>query len=366
MTTMTRDAGLKSTLQSLRLELGTRTTQQLRVFLDTKFWILLRDAESGTDALELKSILSDAASADKLVCPLEQYLFVELLNQRDPAKRERLIPLVDELTRGGVCLLPPHERVFVEVAEFMRAVMNPAFDPGSSVAPVEWMWTKIAHVLGFSQLTLRNASEMARHSFEAFSMNRLWTMNLSDMLAEVGDTPVDAMPWSESADLLNNNKRNEALLFTDKQELYLSEIRGCFDAYADSLKGVWEVLYTDFSGQPLPEGAGAQGSSTLASFLTKVFRERTEIARRLMPTCHIAASIYTAMQWDRHRRYQQNDFADFGHAAGAVGYGNIFLTERSLRTLLNNTKLSTQFGVQVVSSVREAIETISASLVRTG
>jgi len=76
-----------------------------------------------------------------------------------------------------------------------------------------------------------------------------------------------------------------------------------------------------------------------------------------LPTIRIGASLHAALRWDRKRRYKANDLFDFRHAEAVLPYCDFFLTEHSLRALLNdrNLKLGEYFNCKVVSAPTDAL-----------
>jgi hypothetical protein len=57
-------------------------------------------------------------------------------------------------------------------------------------------------------------------------------------------------------------------------------------------------------------------------------------ALRDLPTINIQAGIHGAIRWDKQRKYNPNDWLDILHAAAGMPYCDVFLTERSLASLL--------------------------------
>ena len=71
-----------------------------KIYLDTKFWIEIRDVIYGeTNAKpivkEIFNNLKDKVMAGKIICPFSSALFDELLKQGDRAKRKRTAQIAD-------------------------------------------------------------------------------------------------------------------------------------------------------------------------------------------------------------------------------------------------------------------------------
>ena len=74
-----------------------------------------------------------------------------------------------------------------------------------------------------------------------------------------------------------------------------------------------------------------------------------------LPYIDIHAGVHTAIRRDKKRRLKPNDFHDFGHAAAAVPYCSVFLTDGPLKALLCSRPLNfdQRYGCHVVASVPE-------------
>lgn len=90
-----------------------------RVYLDTRFWILLRDACLGRaqDSLhdEMLDRLRRLVDSGKVICPINANTLAELLKQRDQTTRLATAKLIDELSLG-VALQSEAERTGTNVS----------------------------------------------------------------------------------------------------------------------------------------------------------------------------------------------------------------------------------------------------------
>ena len=79
---------LDAYVKERRLALGQNTTARRKVYLDTKFWVMLRDHRLGRSRdpviAELTDLLVDCAASAKLICPISDDIFLEILRQTDP------------------------------------------------------------------------------------------------------------------------------------------------------------------------------------------------------------------------------------------------------------------------------------------
>ena len=92
--------------------------QHQRVYLDTRFWILLRDVALGRprqDAdVTLLNVLRELVQSGAVVCPLGDGTLLEVLRQSDPNTRLATERLMDELSLG-VAIQNAEDRLKTEV-----------------------------------------------------------------------------------------------------------------------------------------------------------------------------------------------------------------------------------------------------------
>ena len=84
---------------------------------------------------------------------------------------------------------------------------------------------------------------------------------------------------------------------------------------------------------------------------------KRSVALRL-PSLHVSALCHAAVRWDKGRKLVANDFYDFHHAAAAVGYCRAFMTEKPLRSLLQqkHLQLANDYPCVVIADINEAVE----------
>ena len=108
----------------LRLQLGSEIKDIKKIYLDTNYWLELRDADLCRSRKEsfinLLSLLKNAVKSGKVICPISDENFYEILLQSDPKTLKASIRLIDELSRG-VALISTNERIQFEVLSFLHS-----------------------------------------------------------------------------------------------------------------------------------------------------------------------------------------------------------------------------------------------------
>ena len=81
------------------IELGSSLSSFTKVYLDKRFWILLRDASIGRSTCSaVDSLLNSlrlAVQKGDLICPISGSIFFELLKQEDIKTRRSTAELID-------------------------------------------------------------------------------------------------------------------------------------------------------------------------------------------------------------------------------------------------------------------------------
>jgi hypothetical protein len=124
-----------------------------KIYLDTKYWIYIRDVEleRSNDKI-LKQILDglrDLVKNKIAICPINDEIFYELLLQTDPITLNQTVKIIDELSRG-VAILSSEERVMYETLYFF----NSFYDGNGQMQPQEEMvWSKVSYIYGLTHPT---------------------------------------------------------------------------------------------------------------------------------------------------------------------------------------------------------------------
>ncbi|MHB1667745.1 hypothetical protein [Thiomonas sp.] len=81
------DVSLDEHVRRCQIVLAQALEPRQAIYLDTKFWIILRDAATGVrateDKLELLALLRANVAVGKAFCPISESTFAELFKQPD-------------------------------------------------------------------------------------------------------------------------------------------------------------------------------------------------------------------------------------------------------------------------------------------
>jgi len=174
-------------------------------------------------------------------------------------------------------------------------------------------------------------------------------MPLTEILDMLGEKGLRTVGWQPApAAKLNAEKRLARDRVNSFRQLYRDEFRGVLDVFASSI-GDTIVYFSEISGRDIKTVTDAQRDAYALVLIALISAalEKYDLSQQL-PTVHVMATLFAYVQWDRNRKYKDNDFADFGHAAAALAFCNGFATERSLGALVTQAGLDTLYGCQIL------------------
>lgn len=340
------------------IELGSSLSSFTKVYLDKRFWILLRDASMGRSTCSavhrLLNSLRLAVQKGDLICPISDSIFFELLKQEDIRTRRSTAELIDELSHG-VTLVPREQRIGQELV----GVFTKFADDGKEYNIVDHLvWAKLGYVLGVIHPTFPSADPDTERAIQKAFFDYMWEFPLAAQIDTIGE---DGYRKPESFDVtanqinkLNRQHQGEVRSFG---QVYIDELRGVLSLCMHHPRSWLEQQYELETGKPYrpyPEQV-RRLEHDLCTFFGNLIAHKKQAAL-MLPTLHISALCYAAIRWDQQRNLSPNDIHDFHHAAAAIGYCNAFLIEKPLMHLLaqGQLKIKTDFSCTVISDIDKA------------
>lgn len=313
-------------MRQRRIDLGAAVASIQRIYLDQRFWLLLRDVSlnrSRDKAIsDLLAFLKLSVSEGKSICPISESVFIELLKQSDDTTRLATAHLIDELSLG-VTLIPFDDRVRQELCNsFYEQAGAPDL-----ISVRELVWTKLSYVLG--EVHPSNTPfppEEALAIQKAFS-DRMWNVPLADILGHIGQPPSSGADWDSIAANLNAKNREHSSTLRSYAQTFRIEFEGALSLFRNEMNALSAEL----------DQRGYKGFGAKQAHLSP--NKRFEAFALSIPTLHINTSCHAAVRWDQKRKLTGNDLFDFHHAQAALGYCDVFLTEKPLSDLLSQRHL---------------------------
>lgn len=175
-----------------------------KIYLDTRFWVLLRDAymERSTvrAADELLGEIRAAVAGKKALCPISESVFLELMKQQDLITRRATASLIDEFSHG-VTLVPYEQRV---AQELVGIIALPRPDGPEYHEPKELVWSKLSYVLGLVHPSKTAFDAEDELVIQKAFFDHMWKIPLVEVISYLEDEnnfPPES--FGEVADRLN-------------------------------------------------------------------------------------------------------------------------------------------------------------------
>jgi hypothetical protein len=348
--------------ESKRRLLSKDVTSRHRIYLDTKYWIVFRDASLGKASssldLDLLNLVKSLKASEKVICPLSYSSVHELWLQKDLASRRATAALMDELS-DSVCLQPPHILFDMELWHLLFSALVTANPEPFSRGLV---WTKVGYYLGEPTFMCKSLPDEIAQVIQKCVDDSLFESTLGEMIDALSKGPPPPMADRDrlAIELTTGKYQHSESSFS---ELYRQEIAGGLEAHHDSCCNVMEDLCKATGLITTVDSTDRDAGGRMVRGLIESALKAGKIQARF-PQLHINASLHAASRWDNRRTYKRGDCEDFRHAGSALPYCNYFLTERSLAHLLCNKplELDVEYETKVRSDSQSAIRELSRLL----
>lgn len=347
------DVSVNEYIRSQCIELSQSVITQKIVYLDTKFWIIIRDVSLGRNsnpgAVAFHDLVLSLADSEKCIFPMSQDIFIEVLKQSVAIGLDETVRLIDLLSKG-VSLISLDERVFLEALQFMLSLM------GHSVYECnEQVWTKLTYTMGFITPTNIHPDELIDRALQKAYIDQMWSCSLSDMVEQMKENGEISLPaHTPIANTLNAGQFAHEHENSTFGAMFTSELAGMLDVYQD--------IFPDLSARLIAIKAGKEvdieklntpeSHRLLRNAIYNTFKLGK--AKNNLPTFGILSGLYAATRWDKQQRFEENDIHDFNHAASALPYADYFFTEKGLAHLI--TQKSTQYDKLYQCNVQSKVK----------
>lgn len=351
------DISVETYIKRKRVELSQQIRTSKKIYLDLKFWILFRDTRTKRyldhKCADLLNIIETLVREGKAICPISSDIFWEIQKQADSGTLKSTIDLVDDLSKGITIISLP-ERFNLEFSSFIQTKFR-----RSIYSLDELVWTKIPYIMGFAN-PVSNAipSELMCAMQKAF-IDQIWSISLKEFFGPM----VEILAPPSFVDLSNklNIKKTEHLYdHKSFKELFLTELAGILDEYKHRSEKLIAHLFEIIMNQKFPD------EETWIKFFSQsviniVYHSfRLNRIKKELPSFHVMAKLHAATRWDKKRILRPNDIYDIHHAIDAIPYFDYFLTEHSLKEVINNKNLGFKvFSCKAISDVDTAISELS-------
>ena len=344
------------------IRLGESIAHREPIYLDTKFWILMRDASQGrerSNAIVLLTFLKQAVNEGKVFCPISSALFVELMRQESLPSRIETAKIIDDLSLG-ITIVGFKERTTLEIDHLIRSTADLNSDHSIHHA----VWRKVGYVLGISNVQNSAIDPKIDLAGQKAFFDHVCTMSLQDILKGIGEEWTSEENPTAFASRMNEQIAGHAQELRTFKQAYDAEVRGVVDDVGDSVLDVVRSIAREHR-QRITEMDDGQQKAAKNRWKNLIYLTLVQDkARHFLPTLHIRSSLYASLRWDKRRIFRPNDLWDFSHAEVGLGYCSAFFTDKSLHSMITEKHLGLDalYECHVGSSVEHAIEYVSGIL----
>ena len=346
-----------------RVAIGETVLKKYRIYLDTNYWIFMRDAFLGKATptqTQIYERLKSLVESDIALCPLSPHIFSELMKQGNREQRLNSARVMDELSHQ-ICFISPTDIAGQELISFIRLCQEKA-NGRPLFKPEKYVWTKVSLMMGDSTPSPPGIHNGQMNSSRAEFIDHLSRFTLVQILETInGDPP--APDFKSLIDRLNQGKDNNQQ-WSSFHEVFMHEVAGCLDIMKDDIESVWVFLYEADPGcAPTPdEVRQSQCAKHLSNLVYRAF-DQEKIGKEL-PFIRVNSGLHAFLRYNKNQRYKENDLFDFSHAAWALPYCNGFFTEGPLQDWICGKllKLDELYGTKVLSKEEDVLEYLNQGL----
>ena len=349
---MNNKVTLKEYVDSEQIKLSDSIKDRIKIYLDTKFWIYLRDGMKGKNGKysRLYTILKELVKNGKIVCPLSFSVYSEVSKQSDKETRIMTAKIIDELSLG------------ISVKNVYELYYNDAFYFIVSKSGFFQNYTQksnfdyIGSVLSGTSVPVPNIplTNIPNESIQKAWFDFYKTMKLSDIVDNYDEESVNYYKNMNTRLQKYNNKVVKPHYQTDKlQEILRNELIGCIESInfiPTLMKEVYEMTVGKVSENEVVD------ENKIKNFFCNTLINR-KYKSKILDSLYMFGVLNTLNVYEQTRPVQDNDEEDFFHAVQALSTCDYFFTEKRLKHLLNvkTFKLSDEFNTIVISDIDEAI-----------
>ena len=351
------EVSVREYVDGLVAELSDSIAGRRKLYLDTRYWIHLRDAAmdrpTHSDHREILDRIRSLVSTGAAVCPVSDVAWMELSKQVDPKTRLATANLLDELSLG-VAIMSEQERMIGEIEQF---ITRPDI---AEPVPVlkDRVWVKAGYVLGIAIPTVKEWSKEDNLLVQKSSVDLFWQITHRKIIEAAGVPP------------MTDRLEQSAAQITAAMRRYAHQIRSIQQAFAAECGGVLSLFKDEIESLVLRSFRNSTGDQSLVSkeqveeaakkaltVLVNSFKLRPKIMAQRIPSIYAYAMCHAAVRMDKSRKLNGHDLLDIHHAGSGIPYHDAVFTENPLRVLVTagNVALDKTFSCAVLAKELEVL-----------
>ncbi|TGM97289.1 hypothetical protein [Leptospira dzoumogneensis] len=354
---------IRSFLKSFRLRMSKQVKGKKKIYLDTKYWIRLREVFMGVahnaEDKQIFEIINRLVNDKKIIIPLSSALYAELFLQKDLSTRKATAKLMDMFS-GGIGIDYDYDLFTNEIIYLFTKYTHKELH----VERDDFCWVSIGQIIGQSYLSntiLEKNQELAFQKALIDMQSHLKMIDLLDLLEEREHDSYNS-DKERLASKLNSDEESLNHSKDDFKKIFMDEISGMVSLSEPFVIKAMSIIFEEVYGS-LPEKEEPESVAGMMNMIYNMFKY--EKINDEMPAYRILAGLNANVRCGLNKiKFEANDFDDFRHAALSLPYYDYFFTENNLSHLLNHkpTNYATLFNTIVKSKSKDVLEELKALL----
>lgn len=327
------------------------------IYLDTKFWIILRDAVRKTNSAgtEVLSLLRRLVRERRVLCICQAASFLELAKQ-SPDSLHIMSSLVDELSES-VSIVSVEELRTIEATNYV------CWKLGETVDQQHKIWTHLGLILHsgvvqhLGEFVPQQVNQLSVDVILKSTIDSLWQASMEDIMtafdwktsdklcANIDQTTIDKIEIRKK-ERKKKNLSLEAIRKYEFETIIPSTYHSIFFRIIFSLRRAIR--------EPIALEEQLKQAEDLISYA--VNEAVTGELNHYIPGVVVLTHLYCLYEHDTNKKLTSNDWFDMNHASVALPYADLFFTEKHLEhQICNVLKFDKEYKCKVVFSIEEAI-----------
>jgi hypothetical protein len=325
------------------------------IYLDTNYWVWLRQAELGcgsTDAESLLQTLREMVRSREAICVSHLNSFLELGKQKETSLRVTAC-LLDELTEG-IAIAPIFDLREWDCGQYISVKLGIQIQEGL------FNWTKIGqiHKHALPDELPGPVTRAGREVVIKATIDALWNATFEDVFSQFSWATKHKLNPDIDPEIIarvEDWRLKQQAEGQSRERVRVSEFSQFVNKHLRSI--FTHQLWTWNIQHQFPDGLYGfmHQLQTVMDAAVNDFKDRS--LGKLLPSAAIPVELYTLYETGNpNKRLTTNDWADWNHAAAALPHCDVLLTEHHLAHQLHQElKADMQYDCVVIGSIKDAL-----------
>jgi hypothetical protein len=279
------------------------------------------------------------------------------MKQGDLTRRIRTAEIIDFLSQGVAIQSFP----YLIRQELLYFLTQGLYGKSRTRPLPEMVWTTASGILGDLVPTQTPFPQDVEEQIQLEWIDHTSTMAFSSIVRGMGESEFPQTRDDTAFQQSQNEKcRVNRDQFKTFEEARLNEVRGLLDAQREDL--IAALMHVVIPTMPRPPSEITDDEASLAfRYASNLIYEAYRLGKITTecPMLDIGSGIHAAMRYEG-RSFKKGDLYDHYHAACALPFCDLMLTERAMGTLLTSSRLDfhRKYDCQVVWKDDDALEAL--------